>query len=199
MKPFTVYTGTTVPLMRDNIDTDQLIPKQYLKSTEKNGFEDYLFDSWRYNDDRSLNMEFVLNKPEYKKATILIAGDNFGCGSSREHAAWALENYGFRVVVAGSYSGIFYMNWLSNGCLPITLAQQDREELASLLPDEEIEVNLYEQVIKTAKKNYPFTLEESWRQRLLAGKDAIDITLDYEQLIAAYEEKMPEFLKKSRG
>ena len=113
MKPFTKYEGTIVPIMNDNIDTDQLIPKQYLKSIEKTGFGDYVFDEWRYNEDGTDNMNFNLNKPEYKKGTILITGDNFGCGSSREHAAWALQDYGFHVIVAGGYSGIFYMNKLS--------------------------------------------------------------------------------------
>ena len=108
MKPFTKYEGTIVPIMNDNIDTDQLIPKQYLKSIEKTGFGQYVFDEWRYNEDRTDNMDFNLNKPEYRTGTILITGDNFGCGSSREHAAWALQDYGFHVIVAGGYSGIFY-------------------------------------------------------------------------------------------
>jgi len=135
MKAFTKFQGTIVPIMNDNIDTDQLIPKQYLKSTEKTGFGKYLFDEWRYNEDGSDNLNFNLNKAEYKKGTILITGDNFGCGSSREHAAWALQDYGFHVIVAGGYSGIFYMNWLNNGHLPITLPKEDRDELSKLSGD----------------------------------------------------------------
>ena len=115
MKAFTKFQGTIVPIMNDNIDTDQLIPKQYLKSTEKTGFGKYLFDEWRYNEDGSDNLNFNLNKAEYKKGTILITGENFGCGSSREHAAWALQDYGFHVIVAGGYSGIFYNKLSANG------------------------------------------------------------------------------------
>jgi len=120
MEEFKIYTGTTVPLMNNNIDTDQLMPKQFLKSIEKKGYAKYLMYDWRYLDDKMTeNPDFVFNKPEYKKATILISGDNFGSGSSREHAAWGLVDYGFRVVIAGSFSDIHYNNELNNGLLPI--------------------------------------------------------------------------------
>ncbi len=188
MKEFRVYEGTIVPIMLDKIDTDQIIPKQYLKGTEKTGYADYLFDNWRYRADGSDNMDFNLNKPEYKGASILIAGEDFGCGSSREHAAWALQDYGFRVVVAGSYSGIFYMNWLNNGNLPITLPEEDRAELAKLPGDEIVTVDLEKQILFTKNKEYVFRLEESWREKLLAGHDAIALTLQYEDKIKAYEE-----------
>ena len=158
MKPFTKYEGTIVPIMNNNIDTDQLIPKQYLKSVEKTGFGKHVFDEWRYNEDGSDNMDFNLNKPEYKNGTILITGENFGCGSSREHAAWALQDYGIHVIVAGGYSGIFYMNWLNNG-----------------------------QLIANGKE-YVFELEESWKQRLLKGLDSIGLTLQHEDEIRKYEE-----------
>ena len=114
MEKFTIHTGQSVPLMNDNIDTDQLIPKTYLKRVEKSGFGEFLFDDWRYLADRSLNPDFILNHPDYQQATILVAGDNFGSGSSREHAAWALMDYGFKAVIAGSFSDIFYMNATKN-------------------------------------------------------------------------------------
>ena len=189
MKPFTKYEGTIVPIMNDSIDTDQLIPKQYLKSIEKTGFGDYVFDEWRYNEDGTDNMEFNLNKPEYKNGTILITGDNFGCGSSREHAAWALQDYGFHVIVAGGYSGIFYMNWLNNGHLPITLPLEQRLELAALLGDEKVVVDLENSKLIANGKEYAFELEEAWRQRLLKGLDTIGLTLQHEDKIKEYEEK----------
>jgi len=188
MKPFTKYTGTIVPIMNDNIDTDQLIPKQYLKSIEKTGFGQYVFDEWRYNEDRTDNMDFNLNKPEYKNGTILITGENFGCGSSREHAAWALQDYGFHVIVAGGYSGIFYMNWLNNGHLPITLPLADRLELAALSGDTKITVDLENNKLTVNGKDYFFELEESWKQRLLKGLDSIGLTLEHEDEIRKYEE-----------
>ena len=188
MKPFTKYEGTIVPIMNDNIDTDQLIPKQYLKSIQKTGFGQYVFDEWRYNEDRTDNMDFNLNKPEYKTGTILITGDNFGCGSSREHAAWALQDYGFHVIVAGGYSGIFYMNWLNNGHLPITLPEADRLELAKLPGDAKVTVDLENNKLTANGKDYFFELEESWKQRLLKGLDSIGLTLEHEDEIRKYEE-----------
>lgn len=189
MKPFTKYEGTIVPIMNNSIDTDQLIPKQYLKSIEKTGFGDHVFDEWRYNADGTDNMEFNLNKPEYKNGTILITGDNFGCGSSREHAAWALQDYGFHVIVAGGYSGIFYMNWLNNGHLPITLPLEQRLELATLPGDEKVVVDLENSKLIANGKEYPFELEEAWRQRLLKGLDTIGLTLQHEDKIKEYELK----------
>lgn len=189
MKPFIKFKGTIVPIMNDNIDTDQLIPKQYLKSIEKTGFGKYLFDEWRYNEDGGDNLDFNLNKAEYKKGTILITGENFGCGSSREHAAWALQDYGFHVIVAGGYSGIFYMNWLNNGHLPIILSSAEREELAKLSGDSEVIVDLENNKLSANGKDYFFELEESWKQRLLKGLDSIGLTLEYEDMIKIYEEK----------
>ena len=190
MKPFTKYEGTIVPIMNNKIDTDQLIPKQYLKSIEKTGFGDYVFDEWRYNEDGTDNMEFNLNKSEYKNGTILITGENFGCGSSREHAAWALQDYGFHVIVAGGYSGIFYMNWLNNGHLPITLSESERLELASLSGDEKVVVDLENNKLTANGKEYIFELEDSWKQKLLKGLDSIGVTLEYEDKIKDYENKI---------
>ena len=189
MKPFIKFEGTIVPIMNDNIDTDQLIPKQYLKSTEKTGFGKYLFDEWRYNEDGSDNLDFNLNNSEYKKGTILITGDNFGCGSSREHAAWALQDYGDKWLVAGGYSGIFYMNWLNNGHLPITLSKEERLELSKLPGDVVIPVDLENNKLSANGKDYFFNLEESWKERLLKGLDSIGLTLQYEDKIKEYENK----------
>ncbi|WP_163468304.1 3-isopropylmalate dehydratase small subunit [Fusobacterium sp. IOR10] len=189
MKAFTKYSGTIIPIMHNNIDTDQLIPKQYLKSTEKTGFGDYVFDEWRYNQDRSENENFNLNKPQYKTGTILITGENFGCGSSREHAAWALQDYGIHVIIAGSYSGIFYMNWLNNGHLPIILPRDQREKLALIPGDEKITIDLENNKVITNEFNFSFQLEESWKTKLLKGLDAIDVTLESINLIKEYENK----------
>ena len=135
MEKFTVYTGTTVPLMNDNIDTDQILPKQFLKLIDKKGFGKYLMYAWRYLDDQyTEDPDFVFNRPEYRKASILITGDNFGAGSSREHAAWALADYGFKVVIAGSFGDIHYNNELNNGMLPIVQPREVREKLAQLKP-----------------------------------------------------------------
>ena len=122
MDAFTVHTGVVMPMDRVNVDTDQIIPKQFLKRVERTGYEDFLFFDWRFNADGTPNPEFVLNYPEYKDASVLVAGRNFGCGSSREHAPWALQQYGFRAVIASSYADIFYNNCLQNGLLPVRLS-----------------------------------------------------------------------------
>lgn len=189
MKPLTIYQSTTVAVMADNIDTDIIIPKQYLKSIFKTGFGEFAFDPWRYHLDRSLNMDFPINKPQHKNAGILITGENFGCGSSREHAAWALQDLGFRVIIAGSYSDIFYNNWLNNGNLPIILPKDQRQILSQLPANQEITVNLEQKQIITQSQIYPFEISEDWRQRLLKGQDSISLTLLHEKAIAAYEKQ----------
>lgn len=187
MKPLTVYTATTVPVMADNIDTDIIIPKQYLKSIFKTGFGEFAFDPWRYHEDRSLNMDFALNQAQYQGAGILITGENFGCGSSREHAAWALQDAGLRVIIAGGYSDIFYNNWLNNGNLPIVLAKEVREALANLAPEQSITIDLEKKEVQALGNIYPFEIGEDWRQRLLKGQDSIGLTLLHEAAISAYE------------
>lgn len=187
MKPLTVYTATTVPVMADNIDTDIIIPKNYLKSIFKTGFGEFAFDPWRYHEDRSANTDFPLNRPEHQGAGILVTGDNFGCGSSREHAAWALQDAGLRVIIAGGYSDIFYNNWLNNGNLPIVLPRDVREKLAALPADETITVDLEQCRVITAGGTYPFEIAENWRYRLLNGLDSIGLTLQHEAAIEAYE------------
>ncbi|MCD1025644.1 MULTISPECIES: 3-isopropylmalate dehydratase small subunit [unclassified Enterococcus] len=187
MEAFKVYTGMTVPFMNDNVDTDQIIPKTYLKRVDKKGFGEFLFDDWRYLSDHRPNPEFVLNFPEYQKATILVSGDNFGSGSSREHAAWALMDYGFKAVIAGSFSDIFYMNATKNGLLPIALDKVAREKLAAVSPTAKITIDLPNQVVKTKEDTFSFAIDETWKNKLVNGLDEIGITLQAEELISQYE------------
>lgn len=189
MEAFTVYTGKTVPFMNDNVDTDQIIPKSYLKRVDKKGFGEFLFDDWRYLADRTANPDFVLNEPQYQAATILISGDNFGSGSSREHAAWALMDYGFKAVIAGSFSDIFYMNATKNGLLPIALPKDARDTLAALPAEAVIEIDLPAQVVRAGDTVWPFEIDSTWKEKLVKGLDEIGITLQDADLIADYEAK----------
>lgn len=193
MEKFTRHQGKAVPLMNDNIDTDQIIPKGYLKRIEKTGFGEFLFDDWRYLPDRKLNPDFILNEPIYQGATILISGDNFGSGSSREHAAWALLDYGFRAVLAGSFSDIFYMNATKNGLVPIVLPLEVRQQLAAIAQEAEIEVDLENQQVISSKGTFPFEIDATWKHKLVNGLDDIAISLAYEEAIQNYEEKIPSY------
>lgn len=193
MDKFTIHTGQSVPLMNDNIDTDQLIPKTYLKRVEKSGFGEFLFDDWRYRADRSLNPDFILNHPDYQQATILVAGDNFGSGSSREHAAWALMDYGFKAVIAGSFSDIFYMNATKNGLLPIVLDQNAREKIAHLPSNHQLTIDLEAQTVSVGEDTYHFDIDETWKYKLLNGLDEIGITLQSADEITAYEQTIPSY------
>ncbi|PTK91080.1 3-isopropylmalate dehydratase small subunit [Staphylococcus gallinarum] len=184
IKPITTYTGKVVPLFNDNIDTDQIIPKAHLKRISKTGFGPFAFDEWRYLDDGSDNPDFNPNKPEYQGASILITGDNFGCGSSREHAAWALKDYGFDIIIAGGYSDIFYMNCTKNAMLPIVLDEPARKYLAEA---KEITVDLPNQTVYTPEKSFHFDIDDTWKNKLVKGLDDIAITLEYEEQIKSYE------------
>ncbi|MFS4465772.1 3-isopropylmalate dehydratase small subunit [Staphylococcus haemolyticus] len=186
IQPITTYTGKVVPLFNDNIDTDQIIPKVHLKRITKSGFGPFAFDEWRYLPDGTNNPDFNPNKPEYSGATILITGDNFGCGSSREHAAWALKDYGFNIIIAGSFSDIFFMNCTKNGMLPITLGENERKYLAS---QKEITIDLPNQTVSANDKSFNFQIDETWKHKLVNGLDDIAITLVYEDLIEQYENK----------
>ena len=186
MQPITTYTGKIVPLFNDNIDTDQIIPKVHLKRITKTGFGPFAFDEWRYLPDGTDNPDFNPNKPEFSGATILITGDNFGCGSSREHAAWALKDYGFNIIIAGSFSDIFFMNCTKNGMLPITLGENERKYLAS---QKEITIDLPNQTVSANDKSFNFQIDETWKHKLVNGLDDIAITLEYEDLIEQYENK----------
>ena len=194
MKKFSILKSIATPLDRANIDTDAIIPKQFLKSIKRSGFGPNLFDAWRYldhgevgmdNSRRPLNPNFVLNNPNYSKSMILLARDNFGCGSSREHAPWALEDYGFRVIIAPSFADIFYNNCFKNGLLPITLNSNIVDILFQY--QGEIEINLEKQSLKIENKSYHFDVDPERKRRLINGLDDIDLTLQYEDQIRSFE------------
>lgn len=196
MEKFTIYTGTTVPLMNDNIDTDQILPKQFLKLIDKKGFGKYLMYSWRYLDDQyTEDPDFIFNQVEYRSATILISGDNFGAGSSREHAAWALADYGFKVIIAGSFGDIHYNNDINNGILPIVQPREVREALSQLNPSDKVTVDLYQQKIFSPIGEYFFEIDADWKNKLLNGLDDIGVTLQHEHLIIEYENNRPKYWK----
>lgn len=190
MKSFTVYKSKVVCILNDNIDTDILIPKNYLKSVKRTGFGDFVFAPWRYDKDGNKIKDFVLNQEKYADASILITGENFGCGSSREHAAWALQDFGIRVIIAGGYSDIFYNNWLNNGNVAIKLDSEKRKMLSEIADGKEIEIDLINQKILSGDLSIDFEFPEIYKQRLIEGKDAIDITLDLEEKIKEYENRV---------
>ena len=194
MEKFTTLTSIAVPLDRANVDTDAIIPKQFLKSIKRSGFGPNLFDEWRYldhgevgmdNSKRPLNTEFVLNQPQYQGARILLARENFGCGSSREHAPWALEDYGFKAIIAPSFADIFYNNCFKNGILPIVQDNNVMDELFAV--NGEITINLEDQSIISGDKNYAFEVDAERKKRLLHGLDDIGLTLEYADDIKAFE------------
>ena len=194
MKRFTSLTSITMPLDRANIDTDAIIPKQFLKSIKRSGFGPNLFDEWRYldhgevgmdNSKRPINPDFVLNDPQYKDAQILLTRMNFGCGSSREHAPWALEDFGFRAIIAPSFADIFYNNCFKNGILPIVLSSEIVDALFAY--QGEIVINLQEQSVKTEDNIYNFEVDAERKRRLINGLDDIGLTLQYENQIRSFE------------
>ena len=191
MNAFRQHTGLVAPLDRANVDTDQIIPKQFLKRIERTGFGEFLFYDWRYTADGVLNPSFVLNEPRYHGASILIADKNFGCGSSREHAPWALGEYGFRVIIAPSYADIFANNCFKNGMLPIVLSDDDVRNLMRRAQEEDgytLTVDLETQTVKDASGlSIPFSVAEFQRYCLLEGLDDIGLTLRHEDAIKAYE------------
>ena len=194
MEVFKVYTGTTVPLMNDNIDTDQLMPKQFLKRVEKRGYGKYLMYEWRYLDENfTENPDFIFNKAEYRGAKILISGDNFGSGSSREHAAWGLVDYGFRVIIAGSFSDIHYNNELNNGLLPIVQPLDVRKKLAGLKAEDEVTIDLLNQKIISPVGIFDFEIDQKWKYKLVNGLDDISITMEHEEEITSYEKRRPAY------
>ncbi|PJT52119.1 3-isopropylmalate dehydratase small subunit [Streptomyces albidoflavus] len=190
MEAFTTHTGRAVPLRRSNVDTDQIIPAHWLKKVTRDGFEDGLFEAWRKDP------EFVLNKPERAGATVLVAGPDFGTGSSREHAVWALQNYGFKAVISSRFADIFRGNSLKNGLLTVLLDQEVVDSLWELTesdPTAEVTVDLQDREVRAAGVTAPFELDENSRWRLLNGLDDISITLREEEAIAAYESGRPAF------
>jgi 3-isopropylmalate/(R)-2-methylmalate dehydratase small subunit len=192
MEAFTSMNGIVAPIDRVNIDTDQIIPAVYLKSIERTGFQDALFSSWRYLEDGSPNPDFVLNVPAYKSATVLVAGRNFGCGSSREHAPWALHDYGIRCVIAPSFADIFYNNCLQNGLLPVRLPEETVQRIldkAAQDPGYRISVDLEGQRVwdEAEEIAVEFEMDPARRHALLNGLDDIGQTLQHEDKIGAYE------------
>ena len=191
MNPFRIHTGLVAVLDRPNVDTDQIIPKQFLKRVERTGFGEFLFYDWRYSADGKPDPSFPLNEPRYRGASILIAGKNFGCGSSREHAPWALADFGFRAIIAPSFADIFQNNCMKNGLLPVVLSDAEIDRLmnrARAREGFEITVDLEaRQVRDAAGFSAGFNISDFQRDCLLNGLDDIGLTLQYETEIAAYE------------
>ncbi len=193
MDKFTKHKGLVAPLFQPNVDTDQIIPKQFLKSIARTGFGANLFNDWRFLDDGTANPDFVLNQPRYRVASILLAGENFGCGSSREHAPWALAEYGFRAIIAPSFADIFYSNCLKIGLLPVVLPESKVAELVVKCEETEnyqITVDLENRTIYDERDfSENFAIKEFARFCLLNGLDNIDLILQHEAKITAYEAK----------
>ncbi|MFM2478450.1 3-isopropylmalate dehydratase small subunit [Celerinatantimonas sp. MCCC 1A17872] len=198
MKAYKTHTSIAVAMNRSNVDTDQIIPKQFLKKVERTGFGIHLFNDWRYLNDGSDNPDFELNQPEVKGAKILVAGDNFGCGSSREHAPWAIADYGFNTVISTSFADIFFNNCFKNGILPIRVT---KEQLAALFaeleehPGSQFTINLAQQTISTPKGlEISFEVDSFRKHSLLEGLDDIGWTLQHESKITTFEEKQKQQL-----
>ncbi len=190
MSPFLVHTGLVAPLDRADVDTDQIIPKQFLKRIERTGFGQFLFHDWRYLPNGELDLSFPLNKPRYRGASILVTGKNFGCGSSREHAPWALVDYGFRAIIAPSFADIFANNCVKNGLVPIVLSETEVEQLIRRAQIEcyQLTVDLQKNLVSDRLSfSASFGIDDFWRNCLLEGLDEIGLTLGHEAEIAAYE------------
>ena len=194
MKKFTSLSSIATPLDRANIDTDAIIPKQFLKSIKKSGFGPNLFDEWRYldhgepgmdNSKRPINPDFVLNNPKYSEAQILLTSRNFGCGSSREHAPWALEDFGFRAIIAPSFADIFYNNCFKNGILPVVLSSEIVDSLFEYTGN--IVIDLHDQTVTTDTHSFKFDVDPERKRRLINGLDDIGLTLQYENQIRLFE------------
>ena len=195
-----IISGVVATIDRDNIDTDQIIPTEYLKSIKKFGFEDYLFDGWRYLDegklgisknDREQNPDFILNQAPYDKATILLTRDNFGCGSSREHAVWALRDFGIKIVIASSFGDIFYNNCFKNGVLPIKLDKNKIEVLFQKMSDNSADLSVSldsKKIFQNENELYSFDVEENLLERIIYGLDDVDMTLKHKDKILAFEQ-----------
>ena len=190
MAQFTTLTSRIMPLPVNDVDTDQIIPAQFLKVTDKNGLADALFFNWRYNDDKSNNADFILNKPESAGCQILLAGDNFGCGSSREHAPWALTAYGFRVVISTSFADIFRNNSLKNGLIPVIVDDETHEMLFDLVeeaPRAELTVDLESQTVSFPGGSFTFAIDPFNKTCLLNGVDELGYIMGFEKQIAEFE------------
>ncbi len=194
MEKFISHTGTVLPLRRSNVDTDQIIPAVYLKRVTKSGFEDGLFAAWRSDPD------FVLNQPQYKEATVLVAGADFGTGSSREHAVWALQNYGFKAVISSRFADIFRGNSLKGGLLTVILPQESVEKIWDLVesdPTISITVDLEAKNVRIGDEAFPFEIDDYTRWRLMEGLDDIGLTLKNIDYVTLFEESRPAFKPKT--
>ncbi len=190
MEPIRQHNGLVYPLNRANIDTDQIIPKQFLKRIERQGFGQFLFYNWRFDDDGNPKENFSLNKERYKDASILVAGENFGCGSSREHAPWALQDFGFKVIIAPSFADIFYNNCTKNGILPVRLSEQETQTLIKKAEAAPINITVdleQQKVYDQDGFEASFDLPEYQKEMLLNGWDEIAVTLTYEDKISQFE------------
>ncbi|QNF16213.1 3-isopropylmalate dehydratase small subunit [Aeromonas jandaei] len=199
MTGFKQHKGIVVPLDSANVDTDAIIPKQFLQKVNRIGFGKHLFHDWRFLDDagQQPNPEFVLNQPQFAGASILLARENFGCGSSREHAPWALADYGFKTIIAPSFADIFYGNAINNGMVPVRLKEEEVDALFQLVtakPGIEIEVDLEENQVRAGELSFGFEIDEFRRYCLLNGLDAIGLTLQHEAAISAFEAKQPSWI-----
>ncbi|MEI4977770.1 3-isopropylmalate dehydratase small subunit [Aeromonas caviae] len=199
MTGFKQHKGIVVPLDSANVDTDAIIPKQFLQKVNRIGFGKHLFHDWRFLDDagEQPNPEFVLNKPQFAGASILLARENFGCGSSREHAPWALADYGFKTLIAPSFADIFYGNAINNGMVPVRLKEEEVDALFQLVaaqPGIEIEVDLEANQVRAGSLTFGFEIDEFRRYCLLNGLDAIGLTLQHEAAISAFEAKQPSWI-----
>lgn len=199
MKPFRTLTGLVAPLDRSDVDTDQILPKQFMKLVQRTGFGQYLFYDWRFYPDGKPRPEFVLNKPEYKDAQILLTRSNFGCGSSREHAVWALLDYGFKAIIASSFADIFYNNCFKNGILPVVIPEEYIVHFFQTVATVNkliLTVDLQSQKILEAEgKETPFAIDPFRKKCLLEGLDDIELTLKHEKKILLYESKIDPYVR----
>jgi 3-isopropylmalate/(R)-2-methylmalate dehydratase small subunit len=196
VEPFTILRSKATPLDRVNVDTDQIVPKQFLKLVSRNGFGRYLFYDWRFDRDGRPRSDFVLNNPKYSGRRIMLVRDNFGSGSSREHAAWAILDYGFRAVIAPSFADIFYNNCFKNGILPVRL-RQDEVDYLFRNEDLDIEIDLEKQTVAAGGRGMRFEINGFRRRLLLEGLDSIGLTLELEDHIAKYERQSQTFAPSS--
>ena len=193
-----IHTGTAMPLNQANVDTDQIIPKQFLTAVTRTGYGKHLFHDWRYLDQHEQvpNPDFVLNKAQYQGASVLLTRENFGCGSSREHAPWSLDDYGFKVVVGTSFADIFYGNCINNQLLPVQLVSEQMDQLFEIVENNaaaQITVNLQDQTVNVDDLSFTFDIAEQHKTNLLKGLDAIGQTLELEDKITAFENNLPEW------
>ena len=191
----TAITGQMMPLARANVDTDQIMPKNFLKRVERSGFGPYLFYDWAYDEEGEVIPDFVLNRPEYREARVLVTGPNFGCGSSREHAPWGIEDWGFRGVIAPSFADIFYNNCVNIGLVPVIVSEGSAARLTRHAEDaaNEVTIDLETQTVTTGDFSTPFTIDGFAKHRLMNGLDNILLTLEHRSSIDSYEATRPSF------